>query len=113
MAPKRSRNTVSSSSSQNYIRLLDDDKEEHYETIRQKGVVLERSIDFPSITAYPRMIDVCNISWVEEFYANSFGHEADDYTSYVRGIEISYAPDEIDTIFGFRPEEHCSVVQRR
>ncbi|MCI14777.1 hypothetical protein A2U01_0035909 [Trifolium medium] len=55
MAPKRSRTTVSSSSLQNYIRFLDDDKEEHYETIRRKGVVQERSIDFPSITAYPRM----------------------------------------------------------
>ncbi|MCI58235.1 hypothetical protein A2U01_0079489, partial [Trifolium medium] len=54
MAPKRSRNTVSSASSQNYIRFLDDDKEEHYETICYKGVVQERSIDFPSITTYPR-----------------------------------------------------------
>ncbi|MCI47783.1 hypothetical protein A2U01_0069025, partial [Trifolium medium] len=27
--------------------------------------------------------------------------------------EISYAPSVIDGIFGFRPEEHCSVMQRR
>ncbi|MCI57348.1 hypothetical protein A2U01_0078599, partial [Trifolium medium] len=37
----------------------------------------------------------------------------DDYTSYVRGVEISYAPDVIDTVFGFRPEEFCSIRQRR
>ncbi|MCI93914.1 hypothetical protein A2U01_0115212, partial [Trifolium medium] len=45
--------------------------------------------------------------------ANAYGHEEDDYTSYVRGVEISYAPDDIDAIFGFRPEEHCTVIQRR
>ncbi|MCI31731.1 hypothetical protein A2U01_0052943, partial [Trifolium medium] len=49
----------------------------------------------------------CNISWVEEFYANAYGRDDDDYTSYVRRVEISYAPDVIDTIFWFRPEEHC------
>ncbi|MCI46863.1 hypothetical protein A2U01_0068104, partial [Trifolium medium] len=31
----------------------------------------------------------------------------------VRGVEISYTPDVIDVVFNFRPEEHCSVVQRR
>ncbi|MCI14778.1 hypothetical protein A2U01_0035910 [Trifolium medium] len=30
------------------------------------------------------MIDDCNMTWVEEFYANSYGREADDYTSYRR-----------------------------
>ncbi|MCI39389.1 hypothetical protein A2U01_0060620, partial [Trifolium medium] len=30
-----------------------------------------------------------------------------------RGVEISYAPSVIDGIFGFRPEEHCMVRQRR
>ncbi|MCI47255.1 hypothetical protein A2U01_0068496, partial [Trifolium medium] len=59
------------------------------------------------------MIGECNISWVEEFYANAFGSAADDYTSYVRGVHISYAPDVIDAVFGFRPEENYSVVQRR
>ncbi|MCI58289.1 hypothetical protein A2U01_0079543, partial [Trifolium medium] len=44
---------------------------------------------------------------------NAYGREDDDYTSYVRGVEISYTPDVIDTVFGFRPEEHCIVVQRR
>ncbi|MCH84698.1 hypothetical protein A2U01_0005533 [Trifolium medium] len=59
------------------------------------------------------MIGECNISWVEEFYANAYGREADDYTSYVCGVRISYAPDVIDAIFGFRLEEHCSMMQRR
>ncbi|MCI54965.1 hypothetical protein A2U01_0076215, partial [Trifolium medium] len=54
----------------------------------------------------------CNISWVEEFYANAFGHVVDDYTSNVRGVTISYAPDVIDAIFGFRPEEHCRARER-
>ncbi|MCI72408.1 hypothetical protein A2U01_0093671, partial [Trifolium medium] len=55
MAPKRARTTTSSSSSQNYVRFLDEAKEDHYELIRRKGVVQERSIDFPSIHTYPWM----------------------------------------------------------
>ncbi|MCI47091.1 hypothetical protein A2U01_0068332, partial [Trifolium medium] len=43
----------------------------------------------------------------------AYGREDDDYTSYVRGVEISYAPDVIDTVFGFRPKEHCMVIHRR
>ncbi|MCI47966.1 hypothetical protein A2U01_0069208, partial [Trifolium medium] len=49
----------------------------------------------------------------EEFYANALGRPDDDYTSYVRGVEISYVPDVIDAIFGFIHEEHCLVRQRR
>ncbi|MCI78764.1 hypothetical protein A2U01_0100035, partial [Trifolium medium] len=75
--------------------------------IQKKGVVQERSIDFPSITFVPQMQEIaegyrwmdfnniigdCNISWVKEFYANALGRADDDYTSYVRGVEISYAP---------------------
>ncbi|MCI90907.1 hypothetical protein A2U01_0112201, partial [Trifolium medium] len=30
-------------------------KKEHYKIIQRKGVVQERSIDFPSITSFPRM----------------------------------------------------------
>ncbi|MCI70861.1 hypothetical protein A2U01_0092124, partial [Trifolium medium] len=59
------------------------------------------------------MIGDCNISWVEEFHANAFGRADDDFTSYVRGVEISYAPGIIDSVFGFRPGEFCSVRQRR
>ncbi|MCI32652.1 hypothetical protein A2U01_0053866, partial [Trifolium medium] len=35
----------------------------------------------------------------------ALGHPDDDYTSYVRGVEISYAPGG--------PEEFCSIRQRR
>ncbi|MCI73991.1 hypothetical protein A2U01_0095255, partial [Trifolium medium] len=77
----------------------------------------ERSIDFPAISFLPAMhataeeywwmdfntmIGECNISWVEEFYANALGYASDDYTSTVRGKTISYASDVIDAIFGFR-----------
>ncbi|MCI83378.1 hypothetical protein A2U01_0104654, partial [Trifolium medium] len=42
------------------------------------------------------MIGDCNISWVEEFYANALGYALDDYTSTVRGKTISYSPEQID-----------------
>ncbi|MCI25050.1 hypothetical protein A2U01_0046238, partial [Trifolium medium] len=127
MAPKRSKANNLSSSDQGYVRFLDKAKKDHYEIIRDKRVVQERSIDFPNIVTYPRMrqiteeygwikfnnmIGSCNISWVKELYANSYGRADDDYTSYVRGVDISYAPDVIDDIFGFRPEEHCMVMHR-
>ncbi|MCI76530.1 hypothetical protein A2U01_0097800, partial [Trifolium medium] len=76
-------------------------KAEHYKLIKTKGIVQERSIDFPGISFLPAMqetaerytmISDCNISWVEEFYANVLGHAEDDYTSTVRGVTISYAP---------------------
>ncbi|MCI83740.1 hypothetical protein A2U01_0105016 [Trifolium medium] len=47
------------------------------------------------------MIRDCNISWVEEFYANALGYTLDDYTSTVRGKTIRYSPERIDEIFGF------------
>ncbi|MCI52559.1 hypothetical protein A2U01_0073804, partial [Trifolium medium] len=56
---------------------------------------------------FNNMIGNCNISWVEEFYVNALGRPNDDYTSYVHGVEISYAPDVINTIFGFRQDDHC------
>ncbi|MCI73267.1 hypothetical protein A2U01_0094531, partial [Trifolium medium] len=62
---------------------------------------------------FNNMIGNCNISWVEEFYANALGRADDDYTSYVRGVEISYASDVIDTVFGFISKEHCWVRHRR
>ncbi|MCI46431.1 hypothetical protein A2U01_0067671, partial [Trifolium medium] len=61
---------------------------------------------------FNNMISNWNISWVEELYANALGRSDDDYTSYVHGVEISYAPDVIDFVFGFRPEEFCAVRQR-
>ncbi|MCI69326.1 hypothetical protein A2U01_0090588, partial [Trifolium medium] len=59
------------------------------------------------------MIGDCNISWVEEFYANAFGYALDDYTSAVRGKTINYAPDVIDAVFGFRPTDYCWASQQR
>ncbi|MCI28156.1 hypothetical protein A2U01_0049356, partial [Trifolium medium] len=125
MAPKRNRRAGSSSAPN---RFLDNTRREHYKIIQRKGVVQERNIDFPSITFVPRMQEIAegynwmnfnnmigdyNISLVEKFYVNALGCPNDDYTSYVRGVEISYAPGVIDSIFGFRPEEFCSVRQRR
>ncbi|MCI44810.1 hypothetical protein A2U01_0066049, partial [Trifolium medium] len=85
MAPKRIR-TAGSSSHAN--RFVDPTKEEHYTIIKTKGIMQERNIDFPAISFLPEMqetteqyrwmdfnsmIDDCNISWVEEFYANALG----------------------------------------
>ncbi|MCI80744.1 hypothetical protein A2U01_0102015, partial [Trifolium medium] len=58
------------------------------------------------------MIGDCNISWVEEFYANALGYAADDYTSTVRGKTISYAPNVIDEAFEFRHAEYCWASQQ-
>ncbi|MCI83091.1 hypothetical protein A2U01_0104366, partial [Trifolium medium] len=52
------------------------------------------------------MIGDCNLSWVEEFYANALGYAVDDYTSTVRGKTISYAPDRIDAVFGTTKHWH-------
>ncbi|MCI70232.1 hypothetical protein A2U01_0091495, partial [Trifolium medium] len=50
---------------------------------------------------------------VEEFYANAFGYALDDYTSTVLGKTISYAPDVIDAVFRFQPEDYCWASQQR
>ncbi|MCI58852.1 hypothetical protein A2U01_0080107, partial [Trifolium medium] len=50
------------------------------------------------------LIGESNASWVEEFYANALGRADHDYTSTVRGVEVSYAPDV--TAF-------CEAYQRR
>ncbi|MCI96188.1 hypothetical protein A2U01_0117488, partial [Trifolium medium] len=39
--------------------------------------------------------------------ANALGYAEDDYTSTVRGVTISYAPDVIDEVFGFRQADYC------
>ncbi|MCI89959.1 hypothetical protein A2U01_0111248, partial [Trifolium medium] len=36
-----------------------------------------------------------------------------DYTSTVRGKTISYSPERIDAMFGFREAEYCWVSQQR
>jgi hypothetical protein len=55
------------------------------------------------------MIGLCNMSLVEEFYANALAYGENDYTSYVWGVENSYAPEVIDGVFGFREEDYCGV----
>ncbi|MCI96378.1 hypothetical protein A2U01_0117678, partial [Trifolium medium] len=52
MAPKRIR-TAGSSSHPN--RFVDPTKEEHYNFIKTKWIVQERSIDFPGISFLPEM----------------------------------------------------------
>ncbi|MCI57163.1 hypothetical protein A2U01_0078414, partial [Trifolium medium] len=59
------------------------------------------------------MIGDCNISWVEEFYANALGYTEDDYTSTVCAVTISYAPDVIDEVLGFRQADYCWASQQR
>ncbi|MCI71478.1 hypothetical protein A2U01_0092741, partial [Trifolium medium] len=58
------------------------------------------------------MIGDCNISWVEEFYANALGYTLDDYTSTVRGKTICYSPERFDEVFGFREAEYCWASQQ-
>ncbi|MCI57437.1 hypothetical protein A2U01_0078688, partial [Trifolium medium] len=83
MAPKRARQ-AGSSCSDHYF--LDAAKKKHYEIIKGKWIVQERSIDFPNITFIPEMQQIAdaydwirfnnmigdnNYNWVEEFYANA------------------------------------------
>ncbi|MCI76635.1 hypothetical protein A2U01_0097905, partial [Trifolium medium] len=55
MAAKRTRIAGSSSSSYRPNRFTDPTKEEHYTVVQTKGVVQERSIDFPAISFLPAM----------------------------------------------------------
>ncbi|MCI69207.1 hypothetical protein A2U01_0090468, partial [Trifolium medium] len=55
MAPKRTRIAGSSSSSSRPNRFVDSTKAEHYAVIKTKGIIQERSIDFPVITFLPAM----------------------------------------------------------
>ncbi|MCI31475.1 hypothetical protein A2U01_0052687, partial [Trifolium medium] len=54
MAPKRIR-VVGSSSSSRPNRFVDNTKAEHYKLIKTKGIVQERSIDFPAVSFLPAM----------------------------------------------------------
>ncbi|MCI92791.1 hypothetical protein A2U01_0114088, partial [Trifolium medium] len=45
--------------------------------------------------------------------ANALGYAEDDYTSTVRGVTISYAPDVIDEMFGFQRADYCWASQQR
>ncbi|MCI73014.1 hypothetical protein A2U01_0094278, partial [Trifolium medium] len=54
MAPKRTRIAGSSSSSRP-DRFVDPTKTEHYSVIKTKGIVQQRSINFPAISFLPAM----------------------------------------------------------
>ncbi|MCI64337.1 hypothetical protein A2U01_0085595, partial [Trifolium medium] len=52
MAPKRIRSSGSSSRANRFV---DPTKAEHYTVIKTKGILKERSIDFPAISFLPEM----------------------------------------------------------
>jgi hypothetical protein len=94
-------------------------KEENYEEIRNKMFVHEKWIDFDSLVDYPAirytdaygwptfisMIGSSNLTWAYELYANALRYADEEYVSYVHGNRISYIPDDLDTLFGFHPEQ--------
>ncbi|PNY03034.1 hypothetical protein L195_g007983 [Trifolium pratense] len=119
MASKRVR-VAGSSSRQNIF--LNSACAEHYTLIEKKGVIQERSIDFPDITFLPEMeatarhyrwmnfnalIGDCNLAWVRKFYANVVAYLDGDFTSTVCRVRVSYAPTVIDVALGFRRAEDC------
>ncbi|KAK2373934.1 hypothetical protein QL285_074935 [Trifolium repens] len=127
MTPKRSKPTRAATPSA-HPRFLSSLTRKHYDTVQDKGLIQEIGIDFHAFDPLPRvreiatgygwmpfnnMLGECNTTWVEEFYANALAYGAGDYRSYVRGVTISFAPDVIDTTFGFRPEEYYGVRMRR
>jgi hypothetical protein len=126
MAPKRHRSRTSSSSTPD--RFLSTTTRENYLVIKEKGVIQERAIHFPNITSFPQMQKIadsygwmhfnnmiweCNMSWVEEFYANTLAYDTEDFRSYVRGVEINYTPPTIDEVFQVREEPYSEVQWRR
>jgi hypothetical protein len=81
--------------------------------------VHEKWIDFDSLVDYPAirytdaygwptfisMIGSSNLTWAYELYANALRYADEEYVSYVHGNKISYIPDDLDTLFGFHPEQ--------
>ncbi|MCI35378.1 hypothetical protein A2U01_0056599, partial [Trifolium medium] len=100
---------------------------DHYYTICNKRVIPEKAVDFSELPAawsaveeifahyqwrgFNDSIGQSNISWVHEFYANALGNEP--FTSWVRGVRVSYSPDIIEGVFGFRASGQCTVTPRR
>jgi hypothetical protein len=91
-------------------------------------MVQEIGIEIPTFDSVPRvreiltvygwvpfnnMLGECNRTIVQEFYANAFAFGAEDYRSYVQGVYVSFSSADIDSTFGFRPEEQCGVQTRR
>ncbi|KAK2436773.1 hypothetical protein QL285_021743 [Trifolium repens] len=127
MAPKRSRVSESTSQAAPTRFLSSVTKRQHGLTL-EKGLVQEIGIEIPAFDALPRvreiltgygwvpfnnMLGECNKSVMEELYANAFAFGPGDYRSNVRGIYVSFAPDHIDSTFGFRLEGQCGVQMRR
>ncbi|KAK2416480.1 hypothetical protein QL285_038874 [Trifolium repens] len=127
MAPKRSK--ASGSASQVAPpRFLSSVTMRQHGIVGEKGLVQEIGIGIPALDSLPRvreiltgygwvpfnnMLEECNRTIVEEFYANAFAFGAGDYRSYVQGVYVSFSPDDIDSTFGFRPEGKCGVQMRR
>jgi hypothetical protein len=59
------------------------------------------------------MLGECNKTIIEEFYANAYAFGVGDYRSYVRGVYVSFSPEDIDSTFTFRREGQCGVQARR
>ncbi|KAK2405757.1 hypothetical protein QL285_054964 [Trifolium repens] len=100
----------------------------HHGTITDKGMIQEIEIDLHAFDPLPRVREIItsygwlpfnnmlgdiNTTIVEEFYANALAFGTGDYRSFVRGVYVSFSPDTIDSIFGFRPEDYCGVHMRR
>jgi hypothetical protein len=127
MAPKRSR--VSGSAPQSAPpRFLSSVTQKQHGIVGEKRLFQEIGIEIPAFDSVPRvreiltgyrwvpfnnMLGECNKTIVQEFYANAFEFGAGDYRSYVRGVYISFSPEDIDSTFGFRPEGQCGVQMRR
>ncbi|KAK2455353.1 hypothetical protein QL285_002811 [Trifolium repens] len=127
MAPKRSRASGSASQA-TPPRFLSSVTTRQFGLTQEKGMVQEIGIEIPAFDSLPRvreiltsygwvpfnnMLGECNRTIVQEFYANAFAFGAGDYRSYVRGVYVNYSPTDIDSTFGFRPEEQCGVRTRR
>ncbi|KAK2422113.1 hypothetical protein QL285_032672 [Trifolium repens] len=127
MAPKRYKPFGAGQTSSPY-RFLSSLTQKHHGTIQDKGLIQEIRIDLHAFDPLPRvreiatgygwlpfnnMLGECNTTIVEEYYANALAYGVGDYRSYVQGVAISYAPDVIDSTFGFRSEDYCEVHMRR
>ncbi|MCH86300.1 hypothetical protein A2U01_0007154, partial [Trifolium medium] len=126
MVPRKRQRTITKTNEA--LRFENELKENHFKVVRNKKFVYERSFNFKSLRDYPQiktiaqncgwlrfnsMIGEYNTTWVHEFYANALGYRNDEYVSYVRGKEVSYAPEVLETVFGFNHVEQCLVAARR
>jgi hypothetical protein len=128
MAPKRSKSATTATPSAPPPRFLSSLTRKHHDIFQDNGLIQEIGIDLHAFDPLPRVREIttgygwlpfnnmlgdCNITVVEEFYANALAFGAEDYRSYIRGVHISFAPEVIDTTFGLRQEDYCRVCMRR